>query len=216
MSLNASGTACGAGQNEYGELGDGTLVNQWTPVQVTNLAGSLSAIATGQYHTIAAKSDGTVWTWGYNGYGELGTGNTVDHPTPASISASSGLTGVVAVAAGQYHSLALTSTGFVYAWGYNGYGQIGDGTTTNRTAPVQVIQLTNVVAIAAGQDFSLATAILRTGRALCRLPVCPGSLRLPLVLTTAWPARAMAPCGRGVMARTENWATAGLHRRLMS
>lgn len=153
MSLNASGTACSAGENGYGELGDGTAVARWTPVPVVNLSSAINGISTGLYHTIAVKNDGTVWTWGNNSYGQLGSGTTYDRLTPFSII---GVSSVVAVAAGQYHSLALTSGGIVWAWGYNGYGQLGDGTTTERTSPVQVILLTNVVAIAAGQNFSLA------------------------------------------------------------
>lgn len=153
ISLNAAGNACSAGENTYGQLGDGTAVARWTPVPVVGLSSSIKGISTGQYHTVAVKNDGTVWTWGYNGYGQLGTGNNFDRLTPFSIS---GVSSVVAVAAGQNHSLALTSGGIVWGWGYNGYGQLGDGTTTQRLTPVQVILLTNVVAIAAGQNFSLA------------------------------------------------------------
>src|ERR1700688_1539706 len=86
MSLNASGNACGAGENNYGELGDGTAVARWTPVPVVGLSSAIKGISTGQYHTVAVKNDGTVWTWGYNGYGQLGTGNNYDRLTPFSIS----------------------------------------------------------------------------------------------------------------------------------
>src|ERR1700722_19902255 len=82
MSLTAQGTACAAGDNQYGDLGDGTVVTQWTPVQVTNLVGAISAIDTGSYHTLAVKTDGTVWSWGYNGYGEPGTGNNTNRVSP--------------------------------------------------------------------------------------------------------------------------------------
>ena len=84
---------------------------------------------------MALKSDGTVWAWGDNGYGQLGDGTTTDRTTPVQVS---GLSGVTAIAAGCYHTVALKSDGTVWAWGYNGYGQLGDGTTTQRTTPVQV------------------------------------------------------------------------------
>jgi len=96
LSLDASGTACGTGENDFGQLGDGTAVQRVTPVPVTNLLGSISGIATGQYHTVAVKTDGTVWTWGYNAFGQLGNGNTNDRVTPFSIAGLS----AVAVAAG--------------------------------------------------------------------------------------------------------------------
>ncbi|AEG14452.1 Ig domain protein group 2 domain protein [Desulfofundulus kuznetsovii DSM 6115] len=100
--------------------------------------GSQVKIAAGGARSLAIKSDGTVWAWG-------GT------PVPVQ-----NLTGVVAVEAGSFYSLALKSDGTVWAWGDNYYGQLGDGTTTNRYTPVQVQNLTGVVAIAAGGGHSLA------------------------------------------------------------
>ena len=72
------------------------------------------AIAGGGDHSLALKSDGTVWAWGWNGYGQLGDGSTTNRLTPVPVS---GLTGVVAIAGGDYHSLALKSDGTVWAWG---------------------------------------------------------------------------------------------------
>ncbi|MZG88400.1 RCC1 repeat-containing protein, partial [Staphylococcus aureus] len=92
------------------------------------------AIAGGVYHTIALKSDGTVWAWGYNGYGQLGDGSTTNRSTPVQVS---GLTDVIAIAGGYYHTIALKSDGTVWAWGHNEGGQLGDGSTTNRSTPAQ-------------------------------------------------------------------------------
>jgi len=75
-----------------------------------------------------SQSDGTVWAWGYNGYGQIGDGTTTQRNTPVQVS---GLSGVIAVAAGQYFSLALKSDGTVWGWGSNNYGMLGNGTTTN-------------------------------------------------------------------------------------
>jgi hypothetical protein len=111
------------------------------------------AVAGGYHHSIALKSDGSVWAWGLNTSGQLGDGTTTDRPVPAQIS---GLSGVVAVAAGANHSIALKSDGSVWTWGANYYGELGDGTTTGRSSPMQVSGLTGVVAVAGRGDQSLA------------------------------------------------------------
>ena len=83
LSLNTSGTACAAGENTSGQLGDGTTVPyESTPTQVLNLVGTITSISTGAKHTVALKNDGTVWNWGNNQYGQLGIGNNfVERPT---------------------------------------------------------------------------------------------------------------------------------------
>jgi alpha-tubulin suppressor-like RCC1 family protein len=99
-------------------------------------------LAGGEAHTVVLKSDGTVWTFGNNSFGQLGNNTTTDSKVPIQVS---GLTGIVAVAAGGYHSMALTSTGDLYVWGANANGQVGDASTTSpRKTPVQS-SLTNVV-----------------------------------------------------------------------
>ncbi|MBI3043630.1 MAG: fibronectin type III domain-containing protein, partial [Betaproteobacteria bacterium] len=163
MALRTDGTLWGWGDNSLGQLGG---MGGITPVQVNGLSNVLS-VAAGYGHTLALKSDGTVWAWGQNNNGQLGNGTTtstnIANPTPGQVG---GLFGVTAIAAGggwsfgyNSHSLAVRSDGTVWAWGANGSGQLGDGTTTNRTAPVQVVGLTNAVAVAAGVTHSL---VLRT------------------------------------------------------
>ncbi len=110
-------------------------------------------VAAGGQHSIVLKSDGTVWTFGAGGSGQLGSGGSWDLWTPVQVS---GLTGGVAVAAGYSFSLVLKSDGTVWAFGNNDYGQLGDGTTDPRSSPVQVSSLSDVVAIAAGEYHSLA------------------------------------------------------------
>jgi alpha-tubulin suppressor-like RCC1 family protein len=123
---------------------------QLTPVPV--MTGAV-AIAAGGSHSLAIKADGTLWAWGWNAYGQLGDGSTVQRSTPVRVTS---LTDVVAVAAGHEHSLALTGDGRVWAWGRNASGQLGDGTTTNRTLPVAIAGLAGTTALSAGNDFSLA------------------------------------------------------------
>ena len=93
------------------------------------------AIAGGGYHTTALKSDGTVWAWGSNDYGQLGDGTNTNIGVPIQVN---GLSSVSKVVCGYWHSVALKSDGSVWAWGGNGYGQLGDGTTTNRTLPTHI------------------------------------------------------------------------------
>jgi alpha-tubulin suppressor-like RCC1 family protein len=102
---------------------------------------------------MALRSDGTVWTWGWNGVAQLGNGTTNDAHTPAQIS---GLSNVVAISGRGYHCLALKSDGTVWAWGLNQSGQLGNGTTSMTLVPVQVAGLTNPAAISAGYTVSLA------------------------------------------------------------
>jgi alpha-tubulin suppressor-like RCC1 family protein len=132
---SAGGVLCW-GYNVDGELGNGTTTNSSTPVQVTGLTRGVTAIATGANHTCALTSAGGVLCWGYNVDGELGDGTTTARSTPGPVTGLTG--GVTAIAAGVYHTCALTSAGAVLCWGYNVDGELGDGTTTARSTPVPV------------------------------------------------------------------------------
>ena len=98
-------------------------------------------IASGENFTIALKSDGSVWAWGDNTYGQLGNGNfeSSQGPIPVlAVDATKKLSGVFKIAAGKYHALAMTSDGAVLAWGLNDNGQLGNNSTTNQNVPVKV------------------------------------------------------------------------------
>ena len=153
VALTRDGMLWAWGDNEFGQLGNGTTTDSRVPVRVSNLSGVI-AIAAGGYHSIALKSDGTVWTWGDNGYGQLGSGAWTDNSLiPVQVS---GLTGVVAIAAGGAHTLALKSDGTLWAWGSNQYGQLGNNDTADNNIPVQVSGLTGVITISAGDHHSVA------------------------------------------------------------
>jgi alpha-tubulin suppressor-like RCC1 family protein len=124
---------------------------QLTPVQV--LSG-VTAMSAGYWHSLAATSDGTAWAWGYNGYGQLGEDGAAA-PYRSSPAPVVGLSGVSAVAAGESHSLALTSDGKVWTWGDNMFGQLGDGTLLSRATPASV-PLAPAIAVAGGHFFSRA------------------------------------------------------------
>src|SRR5450759_1004138 len=159
LALTSTGQVLAWGYNGHGQLGNGTTTNSSTPVAVSlpPFGITVTAIAGGGLHSLARTSTGQVLAWGYNHEGELGNGTTTDSSTPVAVSLPSGTT-VTAIAGGLYHSLALTSTGQVLAWGYNGLGQLGNGTTTNSSTPVAVSlpSGTTVTAIDGGGDHSLA------------------------------------------------------------
>jgi alpha-tubulin suppressor-like RCC1 family protein len=107
------------------------------PVEVDG-SSDVVVIAGGCYYTVALalKKDGTVWAWGANGAGQLGDGTKTVQYVPVKVS---GLSDVVAIAAGFNHTVALRTDGTIWAWGNNYYGQLGDGTTTERLTPVPVV-----------------------------------------------------------------------------
>ena len=155
--LRGDGTVVAWGDNEWGQLGDGSTTSRSAPAPVRNLAG-IRELAGGYLHAIAAAEDGSVWSWGADFFGQLGGGTTnvsVGRTTPARVQ---NLTGVSRIAAGLDHNLALKSDGTVWAWGWNDYGQLGDGTMQLRALPVQVGTLTGIIAIAAGGHHSMALA----------------------------------------------------------
>jgi alpha-tubulin suppressor-like RCC1 family protein len=127
----------------WGYLRIGTQ-GQWVPERLSGLSDVLY-VARGETFSAALKSDGTVWTWGANFYGQLGDDTTVSRPTtPAPVF---GLNHVKRIAVGDAHALALKSDGTVWAWGANGDGQLGDGTTLTRHRPVQVPGLSDITGL---------------------------------------------------------------------
>ena len=142
------------GDNSNGELGDNTTTQSLTPIQVHGpgnvgfLTGIVS-IATGEIHTTALKSDGTVWAWGDNSRGGCGDNSTPDRWTPVQVHGPANvgfLTGITQIATGEYYSVAVRNDGKVWAWGYNLKGQLGDNNPpTDRHYPGQVGSLCTVL-----------------------------------------------------------------------
>jgi alpha-tubulin suppressor-like RCC1 family protein len=124
------------GYNGDGELGDGTTTSSLKPVATVGL-GKIKAIAYGDIHGCALNTSGLVKCWGYNGYGALGDNTTTTTATPVELYNPGGK--IKAIAAGGYHSCAVTTKGAIKCWGFNAYGELGDGTVTTSHKPVPVV-----------------------------------------------------------------------------
>jgi alpha-tubulin suppressor-like RCC1 family protein len=145
LALKRDGTVWAWGNNWHGQLGDGSKNHSSSASQVTALS-DVTAIAAGMAHSFALKKDGTVWAWGYNDDGELGDGKQKDRLAPFQIP---GLSGVTAIAAGSHHSVALKNDGTVWVWG-------GQDKANRSTTPRRLPGLSQIVAISAGGWYSLA------------------------------------------------------------
>ena len=176
IALKSDGTVWGWGGNSSGQLGGAaadlcvsTLPDcSKAPLQAAGLTG-VTAIAAGAFHSVALKSDGTVWFWGDNRHAQF-DGSGLNQPTPVQVlqcSTVNGvttcppLTGVTAIAAGAFHTVALKSDGTVFTWGSNGGGQLGNGTAADQSNPAAVAGLTGVTAVGAGD---LNTLVIKQGK----------------------------------------------------
>jgi alpha-tubulin suppressor-like RCC1 family protein len=165
LALKSDGTVLAWGNSGWGQLGRGSYDSSTIPVQVSGLSG-VTAIAAGDLHGLALKSDGTVWAWGFNYYGQVGKGSGNNVLSPVRVN---GLSRVAAIAAGNggFTSYALKTDGTVWAWGYDGLGQLGDGKSDENAhpTPVKVLNLSGVSAIGAGSSHALAVRSDGTARA---------------------------------------------------
>jgi alpha-tubulin suppressor-like RCC1 family protein len=155
LAIKADGTLLSWGSDTNGQLGNDLALEQKpTPVTV-NGASSIVAVSAGIRHSLALKSDGTLLSWGDDSDGQLGDDlNKANKALPVAVS---GATGIVAISAGGFHSLALKSNGTLLSWGNDSNGQLGDDDSlTSKSIPVIVSGATGIVAIAAGGNFSLA------------------------------------------------------------
>ena len=140
LGLLDDGSLWAWGRNAWGDLGDGTTDGRNVPVRVGDPAWTWKAISANGFHNLAIRSDGasdgTLWGWGDNGYGQVGNGTTNSPVTsPVQVGTDADW---AAVGGGRNHSLAVKADGRTFTWGYNGNGQLGDGTTSNQSSPVLV------------------------------------------------------------------------------
>ncbi len=142
------------GSNIDGQLGDGSGLRRLMPIDVRGLASGVTHMALGLSHTCAVTHAGGAKCWGYNEFGELGDGTTINRREPVDVVGLSG--GVAHMAAGGSHTCAVTSAGGAKCWGYARFGQLGDGSRTFRADPVDVPGLSDVAAVSAGAAHTCA------------------------------------------------------------
>ena len=142
LALKSDGSVWGWGDNDLGQLGNGNTGFAYTPVRVQQEGGgylsNVVAIAAGDQYSLALKSDGTVWSWGYDYQGRLGY-DVISDSKQLLAKQISGLSGITQIAAGSAFGLAAASDGSVYAWGFNSSGQLGDATLVDSISPQVVV-----------------------------------------------------------------------------
>ena len=136
--IKTDGTLWLWGWNNPGQLGNGTdITPKSSPAQTVAGGTNWKQVAVGTRHTAAVKTDGTLWTWGINGYGQLGDGTNINRSSPVQTIASG--TNWKQVSCGLKTTVAIKTDGSLWTWGYNGNGELGDGTGLTRSSPVQTI-----------------------------------------------------------------------------
>jgi alpha-tubulin suppressor-like RCC1 family protein len=130
------------GSNNFGELGDATTNESHTPVDVSSLSSGVASLTLGQYHTCALTTRGGLRCWGLNQGGQLGDGSRKSSSKPVGVHGLA--SGVLSASAGNNYTCAVKSTGAARCWGRNHRGQLGDGTTHDRSRATQVAGLPGV------------------------------------------------------------------------
>jgi alpha-tubulin suppressor-like RCC1 family protein len=183
--VTASGGVVCWGRNDRGQLGNGSTIDSSTPVSVSGLSSGVVSVTAGNRYSCAVTSGGGAQCWGGNSFGRLGDGTLVDSSVPVQVA---GLTsGVASVTAGNNSTCALMTSGGVKCWGSNADGQLGNGTTTGSSTPVDVSGLTSgVSSISAGLDYTCA--VTAAGAAKCWGTNTTGQLGNGGTLPSAVPA----------------------------
>jgi len=207
LALTSTGRVLSWGGNGAGQLGNGTSRARHVPGYVKLPAHTkITSIAAGQETGYAVTSAGRLLAWGLNAAGELGDGTTKVRKTPVQVKLPKGVK-VAAAAAGFMHALALTAGGRVLAWGYNAFGQLGNGATTDRHRPVWVKfpAATRIRALIAGRYFSMA---LTTGHRILTWGLNDlGQLGNGSNTNSATPVRVHLPAGFTPTAIGAGWDT---------
>ncbi len=153
LAIKTDGTLWAWGYGSDGQLGTGnTTTQQLIPVQI-GAATNWLHVSAGGGHSLAIKTDGTLWAWGLGWYGALGIGNTTQQNSPVQVGTA---TNWQQITAGGNYSLAIKTNGTLWSWGFGGHGRLGTGNTTQQTSPVQIGVATNWQQVSAGESHCLA------------------------------------------------------------
>lgn len=163
--IDAQGNLYAWGQNNYGQLGNGTTVNDSTPVMVAFPPGVTKwvAVTAGDGHALAIGNDGNLYAWGHNNKGQLGNGTTSDTSLPAMVTKPAGVTSWTNINAGSNNSFAIGNDGNLYSWGYNNFGQLGNGSKSDTSLPAMVSLPSGVKATAVSAAANSAIALGNDG-----------------------------------------------------
>ena len=203
--LTAEGKAYCWGVNGYGQLGNNSTADSHIPVAVQMPAGvSFQSIAAGYYHTCALTTTGKAYCWGLNNQGRLGNNSTTISRIPVAVQMPAGVS-FQSIAAGYYHTCALTTTGQAYCWGMNSYGQLGNNSTADSLTPLAVSSAgVNVpVEQSASRLYKWNNAVqpgtpLAATNAVATLPEVGSSFRIRVGLTAAG-NKTLQPIAAGVV-----------------
>ncbi len=155
VSIKTDGTLWVWGFNYYGQLGDGTTVEKHSPIQIGSDTNWKQVESGGVNHSIAIKTDGTLWAWGFNSHGQLGDGTLVDKLVPIQIGTN---TNWKQVALGIANTVVVKTNGTLWDWGGNYFGQLGDGTLVDKLVPTQIGSSSNWVQVSTGyNDYTIST-----------------------------------------------------------
>ncbi|MCL1809870.1 MAG: hypothetical protein FWG42_08945 [Clostridiales bacterium] len=161
LAIKTDGSLWAWGFNEFGQLGDGKSGDGIHCLKPVKIMDDVASVAAGTIHSMAIKTDGSLWTWGFNTHGQLGNGTLEMSDLPVKV-----MDDAAKAAAGDYHSFAIKTDGSLWAWGYNHCGQLGDGTVTvldevrnivednNKLVPSETMK--KVSNVAAGDYYGLA------------------------------------------------------------
>jgi len=158
FATKTDGSLWGWGDNWWGQLGDGTSGNnRYTPVKVRIATADWLSIFTGRYHTTAIKADGSRWAWGDNRQNEFAGGTLIGHNTPIQIGTESDWVAVSVSNGGNGHTIAVKTDGSLWGWGWSESGQLGIGAINHRVvAPIKIGTETNWSSVYAHSEYSLA------------------------------------------------------------
>lgn len=156
LALKSDGTLWAWGRNDNGEIGDGNTYNTVDAPKQVGIGIAWTKIFAGEAQSFAIAANGALYGWGKNELGQLGLGNVTPKILTPTIIIPASTNNVVHVSSGEFHTLVIKSNGTLWAWGLNNNGQLGNGTSINRLAPIQIGTATNWAGIAVGGIHSLA------------------------------------------------------------
>lgn len=152
LAIKTDGSLWTWGNNDEGQLGNGTNISSNVPVQIGTDTNWAKVVA-GSLHSLALKTDGTLWAWGHNAYGQVGNGTFINVNTPTQIGSANNWSDISTY---ESHSLGIKTDGTLWAWGKNNYYQLSQGNNQNKNTPSQIGSSTNWLSVSAGYQYSFA------------------------------------------------------------